>query len=34
MAASTAPRKNQQITANAVPNTDCAGMKLYGLGAE
>ncbi len=28
------PRKNQQIAASAVPNTDCAGMKLYGLGAE
>ena len=28
------PRKNQQITASAVPNTDCAGMKLYGIGAE
>lgn len=28
------PRKNQQIAVSAVPNTDCAGMKLYGLGAE
>ena len=28
------PRKNQQIAASTVPNTDCAGMKLYGLGAE
>ena len=27
-------KKDQQITASAVPNTDCAGMKLYGLGAE